>query len=124
MPRAIKVSRVGLATFGVLVIACFATTALVMRSARGVARGKPYCIQVADGQSDYRPDRMLFDLSVDPFETQDIALMNQYKMLEAVREAVGGKMPDGLDQIWYSEVGGYVFFDFTQAITTGSDELG
>jgi hypothetical protein len=57
-------------------------------------------------------------------ETQDIALMNQYKMLEAVREAVGGKMPEDLDQIWYAEAGGYVFFDFTQAITTGSDELG
>ncbi len=56
-------------------------------------------------------------------ETQDIALMNQHKMLEAVREAVGGKMPEGLDQIWYAEAGGYVFFDFTQAITTGSDEL-
>src|SRR5258708_6312705 len=57
-------------------------------------------------------------------ETQDIALMNQYKMLEAVREAVGRKMPEGLDQIWYAEAGGYVFFDFTQAITSGSDELG
>jgi hypothetical protein len=32
--------------------------------------------------------------------------MNQYKMLEAVREAVGGKMPEGLDQIWYAEAGG------------------
>ena len=63
MPKAMKVSRVGLATFGLLVIASIATTALVMRSARAVARGKPYCIQVADGQSDYRPARMLFDLS-------------------------------------------------------------
>jgi hypothetical protein len=45
-------------------------------------------------------------------------------MLEAVREAVRGKMPEGLDQIWYAEAGGYVFFDFTQAITTGSNELG
>ena len=43
-----KVSRVGLATFGVLVIASIATTALVVRSARGIADGKPYCIQVAD----------------------------------------------------------------------------
>src|SRR6185503_8885855 len=38
-------------------------TALVVRSAREVADGKPYCIQVADSQSDYRPARMLFDLS-------------------------------------------------------------
>ena len=58
-----KVSRVGLATFGLLVVASVATTALVVRSARLVAGGKPYCIQVADGQSDYRPARMLFDLS-------------------------------------------------------------
>ena len=63
MPKAMKVSRVGLATFGLLVIASIATTALVMRSARAIARGKPYCIQVADGQSDYRSARMLFDLS-------------------------------------------------------------
>jgi hypothetical protein len=63
MPRATKVSRVGLATFGILVIASIATTALVMRSARAVADGKPYCIQVADARSDYRPARMLFDFS-------------------------------------------------------------
>jgi hypothetical protein len=56
-------------------------------------------------------------------ETQDIALRNQHKMLEAVREAVGGQMPEGLDQIWYVEAGGHVFFDFAEAITTGSDEL-
>jgi hypothetical protein len=57
-------------------------------------------------------------------ETQDIALMNQHKILEAVREAVVGKMPDGLDQIWYAEAVGYVFFDLTGPITTGSDVLG
>jgi hypothetical protein len=57
-------------------------------------------------------------------ETRDIALMNQHKMLEAVREAVRGKMPAGLDQIWYAEADGHVFFDFTAAITTGSDVLG
>lgn len=32
-------------------------------------------------------------------ETQDIALMNQFKMLESVREGVGGSIPEGLDQL-------------------------
>jgi hypothetical protein len=50
--------------------------------------------------------------------------MNQYKMLEAVRTAVGGKMPEGLDQVWFTEARGQVFFDFTGPITTGSDVLG
>jgi hypothetical protein len=63
MPRAKKVSRLGLVTFGLLVVFSVATTALVVRSARQVADGRPYCIQVADSQSDYRPARMLFDLS-------------------------------------------------------------
>jgi hypothetical protein len=57
-------------------------------------------------------------------ETQDVALMNQHKMLEAVRTAVDGAMPEGLDQIWFTEAQGHVFFDFTRAITTGSDVLG
>jgi hypothetical protein len=63
MPRAKRVSRIGLATFGLLVVVSVVTTVLVVRSAREVADGKPYCIQVADSQSDYRPARMLFDLS-------------------------------------------------------------
>lgn len=57
-------------------------------------------------------------------ETEDVALMNQYKMLEAVRTAVGGQMPEGLDQVWFTEARGHVFFDFTGPITTGSDVLG
>jgi hypothetical protein len=63
MPRTTRVSRIGLATFGLLVVVSVATTVLVVRSAREVADGKPYCIQVADSHSDYRPARMLFDLS-------------------------------------------------------------
>jgi hypothetical protein len=58
-----RVSRIGLATFGLLVVVSVVTTALVVRSAREVAGGKPYCIQVADSPSEYRPARMLFDLS-------------------------------------------------------------
>jgi hypothetical protein len=54
-------------------------------------------------------------------ETQDVALMNQYKMLEAVRTSIGGIMPKGLDQLWYAEAGGHVFFDLTGPITRGDD---
>jgi hypothetical protein len=63
MRRAVKVSKVGLATTGLFVIAGIATTALVTRSAREIAGEKPYCIQVADLQADYRAARTLFDLS-------------------------------------------------------------
>ena len=63
MRRAVRVSKVGLATTGLLVIAGLATTALVTRSAREIAGDKPYCIQVADSQADYRPARTLLELS-------------------------------------------------------------
>lgn len=53
----------GLATTGLLVIAALATTAFVIRSAREIAGDKPYCIQVADIQADYRAARTLLDLS-------------------------------------------------------------
>lgn len=56
-------------------------------------------------------------------ESQDNALMNQHKMLEAVRTAIAGKMPEALDQIWYAEAGGYVFFDFTGPIMRGDDMI-
>ena len=39
-------------------------------------------------------------------ETQDQSLMNQHKMLEAVREGLGGSMPEGLDQLWFTEARG------------------
>ena len=63
MRRAVRVSKVGLATTGLLVIAGLATTALVTRSAREIAGDKPYCIQVADTQADYRSARTLLELS-------------------------------------------------------------
>ena len=43
-------------------------------------------------------------------------------MLEAVRKGVGA-MPDGLDQLWFTEARGAFFFDFAKPIRTGSDEL-
>lgn len=57
-------------------------------------------------------------------ESKDQALMNQYKMLEAAREGVGGSLPEGLDQLWYAEAEGTWFFDLTAAITNGTDKLG
>lgn len=39
------------------------TSLLVWRSAEGTAGGQPYCIQIADGTSDYRPARSWLDLS-------------------------------------------------------------
>lgn len=46
--------------------------------------------------------------------------MKQFKMLESVREGVGGRIPEGLDQLWFAERRGAVFFDFTRPISTGS----
>jgi hypothetical protein len=52
-------------------------------------------------------------------ENDDIALMNEYKMFEAIRAAFPAGLPGGVDQIWY--VGTSVpstleFRDFTSAI--------
>lgn len=57
-------------------------------------------------------------------ETKDIALMNQYKMLEAAREGMEGSMLPGIDQIWYLEADGCVAIDLTSALVNGHDELG
>jgi hypothetical protein len=56
-------------------------------------------------------------------ETQDQSLMNQHKMLEAVREGLGGAMPEGLDQLWFTEARGAYFFDFAKPIREGHDVL-
>src|SRR5689334_22431651 len=40
------------------------TSRLVVRAAEEAAGSEPYCIQVSDGRSDYRPARSWFDLSV------------------------------------------------------------
>lgn len=58
-----KFARLGLATIALLIVACSATTVLVIQSARGIAGASPYCIQVADERGDYKPARTLFDLS-------------------------------------------------------------
>jgi hypothetical protein len=56
-------------------------------------------------------------------ETQDQSLMNQHKMLEAVREGLGGSMPEGFDQLWFTEARGAYFFDFAKPIREGHDVL-
>jgi len=56
-------------------------------------------------------------------ETQDQSLMNQHKMLEAVREGLGGSMPEGLDQLWFTEARGAYFFDFAKPIREGHGVL-
>jgi hypothetical protein len=57
-------------------------------------------------------------------ETKDIDLMNQYKMLEATREGMGGAMLPGIDQIWYVEADSCVAIDLTSALVNGRDVLG
>jgi hypothetical protein len=56
-------------------------------------------------------------------ETQDNALMNQHKMLDAVREALGGTIPDGLDQLWFTEGAGAIVYDFARPIRDGNNVL-
>jgi len=56
-------------------------------------------------------------------EAQDHSLMNQHKMLEAVRKGLGGSMPEGLDQLWFTEARGAYFFDFAKPIREGHDVL-
>jgi hypothetical protein len=56
-------------------------------------------------------------------EAQDQSLMNQHKMLEAVREGLGGSMPEGLDQLWFTEARGAYFFDFAKPFREGLDVL-
>jgi len=56
-------------------------------------------------------------------ESQDMALMNAHKMREAVRLGIGGRLPNGLDHLWYAEDHGETFFDFTAAITDGTDQF-
>ena len=56
-------------------------------------------------------------------ETQDQSLMDQHKMLEAVRDATGGAIPDGLDQLWFTEARGATFFNFAPPIREGHDVL-
>ncbi|WP_316176143.1 hypothetical protein [Bradyrhizobium sp. SZCCHNRI1073] len=57
---------VGLALIVTLlfVAAGAATSLLVAHGAEEIAGSEPYCIQISDGASDYRPARVWFDLSI------------------------------------------------------------
>jgi ABC-type cobalamin transport system permease subunit len=57
-PAKLAASVVGLA-----IAAGVATALLVAQGAGHIAGALPYCIQVADGEADYKPARTLFDLS-------------------------------------------------------------
>jgi hypothetical protein len=58
---------------------------------------------------------LIMTIHLFPFELQTV--------LEAVREAVGGAMPDGLDQLWFTEAPGAFFFNFAEPLRAGSDVL-
>jgi len=52
-------------------------------------------------------------------ESNDIALMNPHKMLEAIRVGFSRCLPDGVDQVWYADTaipGECSFHDFTKAV--------
>ncbi len=52
-------------------------------------------------------------------ESDDIALMNEGKMCEALRTGLGGSLPVGVDQIWYADTSippELLFYDFTAVV--------
>lgn len=52
-------------------------------------------------------------------ESDDIALMNQYKMLEGIQSAFGSGMPQHIDQVWYVDTSlqpDLEFWNFTQEL--------
>lgn len=72
-----------------------------------------------------RKGRKLIPYKVEGFQTilliesNDIALMNEDKMLEGIRVAFSQKLPDGVDEIWYSDTSvpeEILFHNFTDSI--------
>jgi len=52
-------------------------------------------------------------------ESDDIALMNENIMLDAIRRGFSNHLPEGVDQLWYSDttiVDELLFYDFTESI--------
>ena len=52
-------------------------------------------------------------------ESDDIALMNEDVMLDGIREAFLGSLPEGVDRIWYADTSipkHLLFYDFTKCI--------
>ncbi len=57
------------------------------------------------------------------FENDDIALMNESKILDAVREAYPDGLPQGVDEIWFADTAipdKPHFYDFTTKILNGA----
>jgi len=57
-------------------------------------------------------------------ENDDIALMNECKMLDAIKKAYPGGLPNGVDKIWYVDTSipdDIEFMDFTPKIVQGSN---
>ena len=57
------------------------------------------------------------------FENHDIALMNNWKMLEAIRAAYPSGLPAGVDQVWYADTSipsALVFRDCTSQLRDGA----
>lgn len=63
MPLPRKLAGLILAITALVVATGAATAFLVVRSAEEIAQSRPYCIQIADERSDYRPARSWLDLS-------------------------------------------------------------
>lgn len=52
-------------------------------------------------------------------ENDDLALMNEFRMLEAIQEAYPEGLPDGVDEIWYADTSiptEIEFYNFTKEI--------
>ena len=57
------------------------------------------------------------------FESNDIALMNHLKMLDAVREAYPDGLSSGVDELWFADTSiphKALFHDFTNEIAMTS----
>lgn len=61
-------------------------------------------------------------------ESDDIALMNEWALLEAIHKAYGGSLPMGVQEVWYADTGipaNLEFHDFTaklEAENLGEDD--
>jgi len=64
LARPLKFAGLALLLLAVLIAAGAAPLRMVARAAEDVAGSRPYCIQIADGASDYRPARSWLDLSI------------------------------------------------------------
>jgi hypothetical protein len=82
-----KLAGLVLTVTAVVIAAGVATSLVVAHTAEGVAGSQPYCIQVADGTSDYRPARSWPDLSIlRMWAKRDGALYMQHHAILVVGE--------------------------------------